>query len=107
MWIKINCNYYAEFFTFASNPYTMVLQAFQYLSIKDKVAFIHSFGEFLMERRTNVYRVVLYHCEDFFTEIWYHSDFHEVDYVRAFKSVDILEPYLPEITIDSIFLSIN
>jgi hypothetical protein len=75
------------------------------MPIHDKVVYLHSFGEYLMERKTNAYRVVLYSCGSFFAEVWHHNDFNEVDYVRAFQSTEVLEPYMQEISIGSAFQS--
>jgi hypothetical protein len=92
---------------FALNLTAMQLQTFQYMPIWEKVTFLHSYGEYLTERQTNAYRISLYALGDHFAEIWRHKDFNEVDYVRIFKNMDTLEPYTLQISIHSLFQSMN
>ncbi|MDQ3290555.1 MAG: hypothetical protein M3Q05_04625 [Bacteroidota bacterium] len=51
-------------------------------------------GKLIAIRNSGAYRICLYTIGKFFAEVWYRMADNEVDLVRGFKSIDLLEPYL-------------
>ncbi|PSR54021.1 hypothetical protein AHMF7605_11060 [Adhaeribacter arboris] len=59
-------------------------------------------GELVIVRGSGAYRICLYTMGRFFAEVWYRADNNEVDLVRGFKSLDMLEPYLELVNLSEI-----
>jgi len=68
----------------------------------ERADLVYSQGELVVVRGSGAYRIYLYTLNRFFAEVWCRSDNNEVDLVRGFKSVDMLEPYLELIDISEL-----
>ena len=61
------------------------------------------FGVYLeLERQTVQLNIELYALDDFYVEVYFDKISEEPLFIRAFRSVQELEPYLPRIEIDAI-----
>ncbi|QMU29077.1 hypothetical protein [Adhaeribacter radiodurans] len=59
-------------------------------------------GTLIVVRGSGAYRIYLYTIGKFFAEVWCRIEDNEVDLVRGFKSLDLLEPYLELIDLSEI-----
>jgi hypothetical protein len=53
-------------------------------------------------RNTNKFHVELYSLSDFYVEIYFNRATEEPQYLRSFKKMRGLDPYLGEVNIDSV-----
>ena len=59
-------------------------------------------GVLIAERKVSYYTIYLYQVESFYIEVYYHSHFNVITKVRRFSNTSLLQPYLQNISIDSL-----
>jgi hypothetical protein len=77
----------------------MKLKEFKYEIKERKKQLLFNNGVYLASRRQFDYTICLYQIEAFYVEAFFYDEFEEVGYMRAFSSVNELEPYLRKIKI--------
>lgn len=60
-------------------------------------------GVFLAERTVGYHRLMLYQLHDVYVEVVWHTHFNVVLRVATFTDTEHLEPYLQEISLESLF----
>ena len=56
---------------------------------------------FLMAYRNETHRVNLFHQNDYYIELWYNTSSNQIDKIFAFRSIELLEPFLKYIELDA------
>ena len=72
----------------------MELYEFVSLPLNDRATTVWNQGVYLCTRRTEQGYVNLYGIESFYVEVSHHSEYNEIDDIRCFQCVSILDPYL-------------
>ena len=75
---------------------------FNELTLDEKAWYLWHGATFLHVYEKSKYRVNLFHLNDYYIELWYHMEGNKVDSIKAFKSADLLEPFLQNIHIDNL-----
>ena len=73
---------------------------FSRLSTQEISALLHKDGVYLAKREWKGAKVLLYHLENHFVEIYYIRYRNTIDKIVFSKDSSILDPYLPDIKID-------
>ena len=77
---------------------------YQWLPQDMQAEILLQFGVYLeLIRETPQFNIELYALNDFYVEIYFDKESEDPLSLKAFCSVDELEPYMPLIDIDSIF----
>jgi len=75
---------------------------FNELNIDEKSYYLWHGATFLHAIEKEQYRINLFHMNDYYIELWYHTGSNQIDHIRAFTSVECLEPFLDTIFIGGI-----
>ena len=75
---------------------------FNELSLDEKAWYLWHGATFLNVYEKAVYRINLFHLNNYYIELWYHVEGNKVDNIRAFTSQDLLDPFLENIHIESL-----
>ncbi|MFM8950291.1 MAG: hypothetical protein ACKOKB_05870 [Bacteroidota bacterium] len=54
-----------------------------------------------MAYRNDTHRVNLFHLNDYYIELWYNTTSNQIDKIFAFRSIELLEPFLKYIELDA------
>ena len=74
----------------------MTAEQFNSDSLDERTKLVWTRGDFLTMRQRYGCRVVLYHLQELFAEVWYHPE-SDVMMVHGFDKKACLEPYLESI----------
>ena len=77
----------------------MTLYFFNILDTDQQQQIVLKKGVELGERRTPLYKVVLYQVDGFYVEVYYHFHFNVVHKIRSFTDTKSLAPYLKNISL--------
>ncbi|GAC1417925.1 MAG: hypothetical protein NVS1B13_21600 [Flavisolibacter sp.] len=77
----------------------MKLKEFKYEIKEKKKQLLFDNGIYLATRKEMDYTICLYQIESFYVEAYFYDEFEEVGYMRAFSSMNELDPYLRKIKI--------
>ena len=77
----------------------MKLKEFKYEIKERKKELLFNNGVYLASRKECNYIICLYQIESFYVEAFFYDEFEEVGYMRAFSSINELDPYLKNINI--------
>jgi len=77
------------------------ISEFNELSLDEKAWYLWHGASFLHVYENSGHRVNLFYLNDYYIELWYHMDGNKVDKIRAFQSLDLLEPFLNNIYLES------
>jgi hypothetical protein len=80
----------------------VTVQEFNNLTTDEKAWHLWHGATFLHVYIADDYRVNLFHLDNYYIELWYSIKGNKVDHIRAFKSVELLAPFLDNINIHSI-----
>lgn len=83
----------------------MTLHTFLLHDHEQRAAFVRVKGAFLALRKSGAYTICLFSIDTFFAEVWYRLADQEVEMVRAFKSLELLEPYLEMVELSELVQS--
>lgn len=72
----------------------VTLNEFNELTTDEKAWHLWHGATFLHVYTTDQYRVNLFHLNDYYIELWYNIGGNKVDHIRAFKSIELLAPFL-------------
>ena len=72
----------------------VTLNEFNELTTDEKDWHLWHGATFLHVYTTDQYRVNLFHLNDYYIELWYNISGNKVDHIRAFKSIELLAPFL-------------
>ena len=75
---------------------------FNHCDIPGRASLIWEHGIFIEFRDQQEFRIILYDMGNFYAELWYDSDMNHVQLARGFKSINCLEPYLAEISLQDL-----
>ena len=75
----------------------MKLKEFKYEIKERKKQLLFNNGIYLASRKELDYTICLYQIETFYVEAFFYDGLEEVGYMRAFSSINDLEPYLRKI----------
>ncbi len=78
------------------------INEFNELNLDEKAWYLWHGATFLHVYEKSVHRVNLFHLNNYYIELWYHIEANKVDNIRAFTSIDFLDPFLENIRIESI-----
>jgi len=78
------------------------ISEFNELTLDEKAWYLWHGATFLHVYEKSRYRVNLFYLNDYYIELWYHMDGNKVDSIKAFKSLEFLEPFLENIQIDKL-----
>lgn len=59
-------------------------------------------GLFIIDRKDGEFKVALYTLGEFFVEIFYNTHEHKITNLKPFKTRNLLEPYLHEVSLSEI-----
>ncbi len=59
-------------------------------------------GILIAERKNRFYTIYLYQVNSFYIEVYRHSHFNVITKVKRFTNTSLLQPYLQNISIDSL-----
>jgi hypothetical protein len=76
---------------------------FNYMEEQEQTTAVWEKGVYLAERIEGFHRIKLYQLEDFYVEVCYHTHFNVIIKVNSFSDMDLLDPYLQAININSVF----
>ncbi|HEX5001623.1 MAG TPA: hypothetical protein VFW78_03940 [Bacteroidia bacterium] len=76
---------------------------FNCLNMDEKAWYLWHGATFLSVFEKAGYRINLFHLNDYYIELWYNISENKVDHIRAFRSLDLLDPFLATIDIESLF----
>ena len=74
---------------------------FNLLSNDEKSWHLWHGAEFLMAYRTSSHRINLFHLNNYYIELWYDTCDNRIDKIFAFRSIELLEPFLKFIELDT------
>ncbi|MFN5324164.1 MAG: hypothetical protein ACK5C5_04525 [Bacteroidota bacterium] len=74
---------------------------FNLLSNDEKSWHLWHGAEFLMAYRTDSHRVNLFHLNNYYIELWYNTTENRIDKIFAFRSLELLDPFLRYIELDA------
>ena len=77
----------------------MELYDFISLPVDDRATTVWNQGVYLCTRRSTHGYVNLYGIESFYVEVFFHTEYNEIDDIRCFQCVCALDPYLELIEI--------
>ncbi|WP_026461561.1 hypothetical protein [Adhaeribacter aquaticus] len=80
----------------------MELSEFNRNSVPKRAEIVWDSGSMLCVRCTDDASVLLYNMGKFFAEVWYNPAMNNIIYVKGFKSINCLEPYLELISLDDL-----
>ena len=80
----------------------MNIREFKYQEKINKKKLLASRGVFLSKREDGVFSIFLFQMVNFYVEMFYDNEEEEIGYIRAFQSVNELNPYLEQIDISEI-----
>jgi hypothetical protein len=80
---------------------------FNGLNNDEKAWYLWHGAAFLSVYEKAGYRINLFHLNDYYIELWYNISDNKVDHIRAFRTLDLLDPFLDNINIDSVLNSSN
>lgn len=75
---------------------------FNELSVDEKAWYLWHGATFLHVYEKPSHRINLFYLNEFYIELWYNMEGNKVDNIRAFTSIDLLEPFLENIQIENI-----
>ena len=75
---------------------------FNSLTLDEKAWYLWHGSTFLHVYEKTGYRINLFFLNDYYIELWYHKESNKVENIRAFTSVDLLEPFLSNIDISQV-----
>ncbi len=75
---------------------------FNELSQDEKAWYLWHGATFLHVYENSAHRVNLFYLNNYYIELWYNMQGNKVDNIRAFTSIDLLDPFLDTIQIESI-----
>lgn len=81
----------------------MLLKHFKYEDKLKKKELLFSHGAYLASRRIKDFTILLFQIASFYAEVYVDTEEMEIGYIRAFSSVDELNPYLNSINLSQIF----
>ncbi len=76
----------------------MNIQDFNTLALNERIEAILK-GTFLMDRLTENHYVKLYNLDNFYVEVYFDDITHCIETVEAFRSTNMLLPYLEWLTV--------
>ena len=74
---------------------------FNLLTNDEKSWYLWHGATFLMAYRTDAHRVNLFHLNDNYIELWYNTSNNRIDKIFAFRTIELLEPFLNYIELDA------
>lgn len=77
----------------------MTSKQFNSDSLEERTKLVWTRGEFLAMRQRHGCRVVLYHLQELFAEVWYHPESNVILMVHGYDKQACLEPYLESINL--------
>ena len=78
----------------------VTIAEFNELNVDEKAWYLWHGAAFLHVYQKEKYRINLFYLNDYYIELWYHIDGNKVENIRAFTSIELLEPFLNNISID-------
>ncbi len=78
----------------------VTIAEFNELNMDEKAWYLWHGASFLHVYQKDKYRINLFYLNDYYIELWYHIDGNKVENIRAFTSIELLEPFLNNISID-------
>ena len=76
------------------------INEFNELSTDEKAWHLWHGANFLHVYEKPGYRINLFHLNNYYIELWYNIQGNKVEKIRAFKSIQLLEPFLATININ-------
>lgn len=73
---------------------------FNTLDMDEKSYYLWHGATFLHVYEEGEFRVNLFHMNDYYIELWYSMETNKIETIRAFTSIDCLEPFLKNIRLD-------
>lgn len=80
----------------------VTISEFNELTLDEKAWYLWHGATFLHVYQNSKFRINLFYLNDYYIELWYHIDENKVENIRAFKSIELLEPFLQNIDIDCV-----
>lgn len=80
----------------------MTLDDFNRGSQEERTTWTWQQGSYLACRILEGHKIALFYMGEFFAEVYYQAEGNQVDYVRGFKNLELLMPYLDQIHLPDI-----
>lgn len=78
------------------------IQEFNGLTIDEKAWNLWHGATFLSVYEKAGYRINLFYLNDYYIELWYNISENKVDHIRAFTSLELLDPFLENIILEGL-----
>ncbi len=75
---------------------------FRFLPDEEQSDYIIKQGKFLCTLNLPEHKIGLYHLFDFYVEVYYYKPNRQIVKVKSFRSLEYLDPYLEQITLDEL-----
>lgn len=86
----------------SAEDWSMTVIEFNLLAVSDKLDLIYKQGIYIGKQKTTDGSILLYQLDSFYTEIIYTMHRKYVAKINCFTSIDRLDPYLDQVSIEAI-----
>jgi hypothetical protein len=81
----------------------VTLYQFKVLELNEQAQAVWEHGEHVATRMTAKYKILLWVVNEFYVEMFYNYHDNKIEKIRSFRNPEIIEPYLNQIDISSLF----